>query len=273
MEFYSQNTDFLLNGMLLDELNSTDGTSKKFPCSVTKNIPFISFPDLTPEENATIFRLSQEVLLKSIFDNHYNEVSITYRIDVPPEDKKTEKNNSESKNNQDFFSVAYGNEYSVPFLDDEKIPIILASTDNLVIVNLHNHTNDSDFSLRDITIFSQYDNLRLMQIVNTKGEVSFLYKPEKIDLKKVIAAKIVELVPDYKERLKSGQFLTDTLSSEEKSKIVKASIQAFIDKGVDYSKYIDKSKITEVHFVGKYKLHNEEKEKKDERLQQGKGNI
>ncbi len=239
MEFYSRNNDFLLNAMLIDELDSIDGTSKKFSCSVVRNVPFIRFPGMTLEENATIFRLSQEVLLKSIFDNHYNDVSIIYRMDLSRENKDSKK-----EDYQDRFSVVYGNECSGPIIDDEKLAMILASADNLVIVSFRNHTNASVFSLKDITIFSQYDNIRLMEMVNSKGEVSILYKPEKIDLKKVIDDKIVELIPECKEKIKSGQFLTDILSSEEKSKIVKASIQSFEEKGVEYSGYIDKSKIS-----------------------------
>lgn len=248
MKFYSLDSDLVFNEMLADELEQplNDSNNKKFPLIVINNLPFIDFPAFTKEQNQTIYKISREVLMLSKLKNEYNEVSITYRVDKPVEDK-------------DSYITVFGTEESVLFLEDPKIPPLLARTNDLLIINTHNHPNDTGFSLKDLLMFTQYENIRLVEIVNTKGQVSFLYKPEKILLNGIIRDAVYLHIPDIITRSKfekanainenrEMKSIFDLMTQDEKNKIVNTAITILQEKGICYCDYVDKTGIIKYEF-------------------------
>lgn len=247
--------DDWVNNLIIDGINELNGeynnSYKFFPFSVLLNISCIKYPDLSENQLSTLYSMEREVLITSKRENNYNEVSITYDM-------------TKDKTDDSAFIKIKGTENSVNFFNNSDIISLFDKTDDLCIVNLHNHPNNSDFSIRDLLIFSNLDQLKIMEIINTKGEISFLYKPYKIDLSKIVLQSIVET----KQNIEDIKDIFDNITNEEHKQIVKKCLDIFQEKGVIYSPYLNKKQALNFKFpdiLTKQTDKNYENDRNDEK--------
>lgn len=216
-----------------------------FSLKAIYNVPYINFLNFTPEENIEIQEQVQNVLRISRNENNYREVAITYN------------KNNKSKENK-YFKVL--GDYTSVFIMQDKNTANLLHTCNknneLVVISIHNHPNESGFSLNDLLIFTENPSINLMLIVNTKGEVSFLQRPCKINLHNLIVQNIIDIVPDFGRRkeiwMKNNPDrhfqLSDLIELENRRRILQESIYELQQRGIYYSKYVDKTTAKDIVF-------------------------
>lgn len=207
-----------------------------FSVSAVSNIPLISFPGMSQRECEEVLRQSQNVLRISRNENNYKEVAITYSLN---------NNDINSK-----YCVVLGDSSAVYIMHDKDTKDLLErenSYNDLVVVSIHNHPNDGNFSLNDLFIFAKNPCIKLMEIVNRKGEVSFLYSSRYIDLGDIVTKNILDVAPDFAERKKKYEDnnetvlrLSDILTPVERKQIIKETLFDYQRRGVYYSEYISK---------------------------------
>ncbi len=228
-----------------------------FSLQAIYNVPYINFFNFTPEENIEIQEQVQNVLRISRNENNYHKVAIIYN-----------KNNKSEENK--YFKVL-GNCSSVFIMQDKDTANLLNTcnkNNELVVVSIHNHPNDSGFSLNDLLIFTENPSINLMLIVNTKGAVSFLQRPYKINLNNLIVQNIIDIVPDFGKRKETWiknnpnrHFqLSDLIELEKRRQILKESIYELQQRGIYYSKYVDKVTAKNI-FLPNANIINENQEK------------
>lgn len=215
-----------------------------FSLSAISNIPLISFPGMSKRECEEVLVQAQNVLRISRNKNNYKEVAITYSVD---------DDNIENK-----YKTVIGEISSVYIMQDEETKSLLEKenqNDNLVVISIHNHPNDGNFSVNDLFIYEKNPCIRLMEIVNRKGEVSFLYKPKHVDLKNIVLKNIIDVIPDFLQRKqnyeqngKSLLSLSEILTLEERRQISKETIFDFQQHGVYFCQYVGKDKEDDVVF-------------------------
>lgn len=139
-------------------------------------IPRIKYKDIPESEYDNLWDLAKNVLKISKDENDSNEVAITYSLDSAKLIEKGER----------YIGVALGSEHDVDPLSDTTAYHLLSSTNECVVIVLHNHPSLSDFSLTDVQFLLRYDNVKMMIVVTNLGSISYLVKGKKYDLKKAI---------------------------------------------------------------------------------------
>lgn len=225
---------------VIDEGLAAYEEEKKLPGFFTLQavdaVPFIQFPGFSEKECREVQIQTQNVMRTSLILNKYGEVAITYSRGDNFKEKK--------------YCTVLGDYSSVPIMEDKATASLINfanKANDVVIISIHNHPNNSLFSLNDLLIFSENSSIKLMEIVNGKGEVSYLFRPHAIDLHNSVAKMIVNTVPDFVERksnwLKThtdGVFnFSDLLQYKERQQIVKNTLIYFEKHDVLYSPYID----------------------------------
>ena len=235
------NQEYTWDNMLIkDSILKLDGLWNDKPSFISiaaiGNIPYIDFPDFTEEQNKVFQNMAKEVLTVSREENNFNEVSITYRVDLDKEDKNA-------------FRKILGDEKEVKFMSDPVIRDMLSSTKEMLIVNLHNHSNGSKFSVRDLLAFSSNDNIRAMAIISNKGNISLLYRPEMINIRDVVPYYIKKYAPDVFSRITTeNKDILKLLTKEENILITKISIKEFCNQGVIYLPNISEENAKNIDF-------------------------
>lgn len=215
-----------------------------FSVSAISNVPFVNFPTLNQDECRRVQEETQNVLKISRNYNQYKEVSITYKYNEPKDENKN-------------YAIVYGDFNVIKLMKDEQTKRIVSSANeenSLVVINLHNHPNDTKFSLNDLLIFTENNSIKLMQIVNKNGEVSFLLKPQLLDLTNIVFKNILETIPNFLNRLndfveKSSSKeinLREILNAKERTKIVNNSLIELQSNGVIYIDYVNKIKANQL---------------------------
>ncbi len=232
----SRNTDSLMSELITNGLDRLEGVENSnpffFDLSVISNIPKINLPELSDDEQDAILTLSKEVLLESKKNNRYKEVSITYRMDKKPEEAGA-------------FVVAKGDSKSVKFLEDNATREMIENSGKNVIINFHNHPDGATFSIKDLFIFSFFQQIKMMEIINHKGQVSVLCKPDTLghNLTHIIEQEIKNICPDIRSRYEQlkeeneDAEIMDVLTSKEKIAIVDNCIHEFESLGIIYLDY------------------------------------
>lgn len=140
-------------------------------------VPRIKYRDIPENEYDNLWDLAKNVLKISKEDNNSNEVAITYSLESV---KLIEQGKR-------YIGIALGNEHDVDPLSDTTAYHLISSTEECVVIVLHNHPSLSDFSLTDVQFLLKYDNVKMMMVVTNLGSISYLVKGKKYDLKKAIA--------------------------------------------------------------------------------------
>lgn len=217
-----------------------------FSLSAVSNVPFISFPGLTQKECCEVQEQIKNVLRISRNDNTYKKVAIIYSLNEYNLSKRYKK--------------VLGNASIVRIMDDEPTKALLREEDqkgNLVVISIHNHPNNSSFSLNDLYVFCKNSSIKLMCIVNREGEVSFLMRSGQADLSKIVTQNIVDFVPDFAEKKKEYEKengsanvkIADIIEPDKRKEIIRESIMQFQNSGVFFSKYIGKQNENDIAFV------------------------
>ena len=204
-----------------------------FSVTAISNIPLVHFPGFSEKECKRVQEMSKEVMRLSKNRNNYKEVCISYRKD--------------SENDEENI-IVFGDYNKVPFMDNEQLRTLIEQMNkenNVVIVSIHNHPNNSNFSINDLLVFSVNPSIKLMVIINKEGNISFLERNSNRDLNNIVSRTITEFVPDYNERvnkLKKESFSIADLIPDvhTRKEIYKESIKGLQQNGVLYSGYIDK---------------------------------
>lgn len=136
-------------------------TIKITPIAIEK-IPYINYPLLNVAQNIAIQTIARKLLTLSHEDNDDREVAITVALD----DKATI--------NDDTMSIVLGSLHEVDILSDTKSYHLINTASNLVVVNLHNHPNNSNFSVNDISFFLRQENIKMLVLISNKGNIYFL---------------------------------------------------------------------------------------------------
>ncbi len=243
----------------IKELNEEKTREGWFSVNAINNVPHIKYPFLSDEQNEEIYEQARQVLILSRTQNQYKETSITYSIDNSDVSSK--------------YIKVFGNINSIQLMDNAEVKSLITGhneSDNLAVVTLHNHPNSSGFSAMDVLIFANNPSIMVMEILNTKGEISFLARPTKLNLKREMMDILSANIPDIATRMSqwkennphdlSKMSLVDISSIEERNRITKDCINTFANLGVFYSGYIDQEKAKKLTFVIAESISNEGKE-------------
>jgi len=132
------------------------------------------------------------------------------------------------------------------------------------VISIHNHPNNGKFSISDLLIFSENPSIRLMLIVNKEGEVSFLFRPKFIELKRIIVQNILDVIPDLLSRIRQqtnnheNNFSLSTITTIKETKlIIDSSLKDLMKMGVFYSDYINQEKANSLNFLYGNEIDND----------------
>ncbi len=139
-------------------------------------IPRIKYRGIPESEYDNLWDLAKNVLKISKEENDSNEVAITYSLDSVKLIEQGER----------YIGIALGSEHDVDPLSDTTAYHLISSTEECVVIVLHNHPSLSDFSLTDVQFFLRYDNVKMMVVITNLGSISYLVKSKKYNLKKAI---------------------------------------------------------------------------------------
>lgn len=233
--------DIIKNG--LAELRSETKYTREYAftrASVT-HVPYIPYIDFSEAECKLIQEQAAEVLRSSL-QNGYKEVAITFNLKTPQR-----------------LTKICGDYSSIPLLKDEKTNNLITDESNgVVIVTMHNHPNGSIFSLSDILIFTENPNIKLMNVINGKGEIAFLMRsPKAVDLHNYVISKIEDHIPDFNDRIENyhknniGKELafSDVLDINERIEIVNDCLNQMERYGVYYSGYLGSDEAKTLIFI------------------------
>lgn len=235
--------DVLNKGLL--ELEEEKKNPNWFGINVISNVPYISFPGFSEKECKEVQEQARNVLKISRNENNYKEVAITYK-----RDNSTEK--------KDYYKIL-GDYTSVPIMADERTSKLINFSNNnheLVVISIHNHPNNSRFSINDLLVFTENPSIKLMEIVNKNGEVSFLFRPYELNLHNIVTRSITDNVPDFNDRKNLWKEnnpdkyfkLSDLLNFKERTIIVSDVICELLERGVCYCRYVNQEQAKNLTF-------------------------
>lgn len=214
-----------------------------FPISSISKVPYIPYPILSTDECLELQAQAMDVLRTSIRQNNYKEVSITYDLNSKSPDK---------------YIITNGEIGYVRLMDDEKVRNLLSDCNGkkeLAVISLHNHPNDSFFSINDLITFAENPCIKIMEIVNTKGEIAFLLRP-KFEKYHCVIETILNAEPNYVEKKNKFQIehgrlpkISDIITDfDVRKEIVNMSVSLLEDKNVCIQNYINNDNVRKVDF-------------------------
>lgn len=131
-----------------------------------KKVPRIKYKNIPESEYNTIQELAKNVLRISKNENDSNEVAITYGMDSMERIQKGEK----------YIGVALGSEHGVDPISNTTAFHLISSTEDCIVIVLHNHPSLSNFSLSDVQFLLRYASVKMMVVVTNLGSISYLVK-------------------------------------------------------------------------------------------------
>lgn len=224
--------DAILEDIRQDEINKKK--SGYFPFETISKVPYVQIPGLNEEKCLKLQEEAKNVLKLSRNIYNFAEVAIVYDIE-DTESSGIIQNETNTK---------------VDIFQNEKICNMFKKNSELkrmAIVCLHNHPNDSLFSLNDLYLFTKYACITIMEIVNTKGEVAILKKDSFMELNNLVYNHISATASDFSKRCadymqengKNSFQLGRVLSVEERKEIINSIYSDFSLLGIHYSGYIN----------------------------------
>ena len=134
----------------------------------------------------------------------------------------------------DNCAIVYGDEDSVKFMSDEKTRDLIHSANPLMIMSFRNHPDDTNISFDDLAFFCIMNQIRVMSIINSKGELSYINRHRNIDLATIFASCVNEVIKEKEERN------LQNLTEEEKKLISNSLLEKLDDVGVVYHNWDSK---------------------------------
>lgn len=208
-----------------------------FDLSNVSNIPYIEFDNLTKEQCKEIQKQAKQIMYKSKFEYDYNEVAIVYNMN----------------NNCEYF-ISSGTKSEVAILSDERINEFIKQKNQqneLAVIILHNHPNNSLFSINDIMIFLTNPSVKILSVINKKGEIAFLNKSKFENYQKFVASIIEESIPDLRNRYNKRVLeirntndslkLTDIATFDERKTIIKKLYDFCDEMGIVHTPFLSKN--------------------------------
>jgi hypothetical protein len=216
-----------------------------FSITAISNVPYIAYPNLTKEQCFEIQEQTKNVLRISRNENQFQEVAITYSL------------NDQSK---DKYKKILGNFDSIIINDDPNTQELFKKANekkDLIIISIHNHPNDSPFSITDLLLFCENPSIKIMEIVNRQGEVSFLLRPIPVRYT-IVTDNILDVEPSYITKVKTFKVkypeskiikISDIIENKKiRQNIFEESLIELQSKGVFYSKYVGNDKKDSIDF-------------------------
>ena len=234
MELLTHNEDYLLNSMVKDAFDAretdSNGISKYFSLRSIMNIPLVHYPTLSDQQNLNIWTFSKEVLLQSKENNDYNEVAITFDV----QDIDINSNDA---------IIVFGDATHVNFASDARVAALLAASTPSSIVSLHNHPNDTSFSVRDLLIFCHYPELKLLTVITPSGNMNILYRhTNAYDAMPLFERCVLQTVPDF--QLSKKDILS--LTAEQLNEIASTFLEQIPYYNISYQANVTKQTVLEV---------------------------
>lgn len=242
--------DFVIKKSWLEELievalEESEKARKKpgyFDLSNVSNIPYVEFDNLTEEQCKEIQKQAKQVMYKSKFEYDYNEVAIVYNM------------NNVHANDCEYF-VSSGTKSEVAILSNERINDFTKQKNpqnELVVIILHNHSDNSLFSINDVMIFLVNPSVKILSVVNKKGEIAFLSKSKIANYQKFVVSIIIEeSIPDlrnrYNKRILEIRDTNDSLKFEdvatfdERKTIIKKLYDFCDEMGIVHTPFLSKN--------------------------------
>lgn len=214
-----------------------------FSIASISKVPYIPYPILTKDECLELQTQAMDVLRTSIRQNNYKEVSITYDL---------------NSNSPDKYIITNGEIGYVRLMDDEKVKNLLSDCNEkkeLAVISLHNHPNDSFFSINDLITFAENPCIKIMEIINTRGEIAFLLRP-KFEIYHCVIETVLNAEPNYVEKKNKFQIEHDRLPKisdiitdfDVRKEIVKMSVSLLEDRDVCVQNYVNNENVRNVDF-------------------------
>ena len=152
------------------EANKRDHKVEITDVAISK-VPLIRYKEIAPEHYETIQELAKMVLETAREYNECNEVVFAYSLDGV--DLYGE--------NGEYLAVAFGDEHSVAPESNADIFHLLRSSQDCIIVFVHNHPSLSKISLQDISYLLRYECLKMIVAVTNRGSINYIVKGQKYD--------------------------------------------------------------------------------------------
>lgn len=134
-------------------------------------VPYIKYHGLTEKQCKIIQSLAKEVLTISRDENECDEIAITYRMV------------DDSVEEAPDFGIAFGDGHSVEIESDVYSHHLLESTEDVVIVILHNHPSPQTLSYDDLSTFILYRNVKMILAVTNQGVIHYIMKHPEYEFK------------------------------------------------------------------------------------------
>lgn len=166
-----------------------------------EKVPYIQYKGFTDKQCKIIQALAKEVLTVSKEENNCDEIAITYKMVDDSVDEDPD------------FGIAYGDGHSVEIESDVYSNHLLQSTEDVVIVILHNHPSPQTLSYDDLSTFILYHNIKMILAVTNQGAIHHIIKHKKYDFEiaKSIMIKYSKPIEEAESNEKAYEFTKDLL--------------------------------------------------------------
>lgn len=134
-------------------------------------VPYIRYQGLSEKQCEIIQLLAKEVLVISKDENDSDEVAITYKM-------------NDDECNEPDYGIAFGDGHSVEIESDAYSYHLLQSTEEVIIVILHNHPSPQTLSYDDLSTFVLYRNIKMILAVTNQGTIHYIMKHEGYEFEK-----------------------------------------------------------------------------------------
>ena len=215
-----------------------------FSITAITKVPYIAYPTLNEAECKEIQEQTKEVLRISRNKNQYKEVAITYNI---------------HNHNPDKYKIVLGNIANVEICNDTNTLQLLQTSsvqEELAVISIHNHPNDSMFSINDLLIFAEHPSIKIMEIVNRDGEVAFLLRP-KFEKYHSLIDILIDAEPNFLQKMRNfhqtypnqdikiSSLIPDVKIRKE---IIRSMIELLESQGVYVHNYVNQEQAKKIDF-------------------------
>ena len=128
-----------------------------------EKVPYVKYKGMDEEQNEIMQKLARLVLKISKTQNDSNEVAIMWDM---------------ASRSMEGYGIDRGDEHSVCLGGDPVSYQLLHSEEKVVLVLLHNHPSTRTFSLEDIYLLLERDNVKYMVMVSNQGQIHYIKKEE-----------------------------------------------------------------------------------------------
>ena len=128
-----------------------------------EKVPYVKYKGMDEEQNEIMQKLARLVLKISKTQNDSNEVAIMWDM---------------ASRSMEGYGIDRGDEHSVCLGGDPVSYHLLQTGEKVVLVLLHNHPSTRTFSLEDIYLLLERDNVKYMVMVSNQGQIHYIKKEE-----------------------------------------------------------------------------------------------